>query len=660
MKQFITSNWKLILSFLLFAASFIIEHFYGDLAWYYSFSPAIVGYVLISYKIYWNYILEVKEGSIFNEFILMIIATIASFCIVFFPPHEHEFSEALAIMVFYSIGEELNEYSYHKSETILSKILNNTPKTIKKLNGGKIVTCPLESININDHILYNPGELITIDGIICKGKSMLNMSGITGESIPKEVNIKDSILSGAINVLNPIEIIANTTYQNSLLYKINKIVSTALNEKSKRENIVTRLTKWYTPIVFLLAIILCAVVPLCVDYNNLAIWLIWIQNAIILLIISCPCAIILSIPLSYFCSFAVCGKNAILIKNANALENLAITKVLCFDKTGTLTNGLFKINEIEILDKNYSKDEVIKIAATIEQFSTHPIAKSFLAINQQKISTSSVKQVKEIKGQGLTGLYNGKKIIIGSCQLLQNNKINFTSCECNLTHTYLALNNKVIAFFGIGDQIKEQAVEALTLIKKQHVQRIVVLSGDKNKAVSYIASQLHISEFKSELLPTDKVNEIMHLISTVSNCKVAFIGDGYNDSPSLIKADVGIAMGKCGSDLAIDAANVVILDDNLMKVPFALKVAKYTRKIILFNILFSITIKLIVGCISIVSSIYALSILDDLIIWLAIFADVGVTLIAIFTSFTILSKKGYDNKQQNNVINQNLSINNIS
>lgn len=570
----------------------------------------IVAYVLLLYRTTINAIkLLIKSKSI-NENALITISCIGALAI-------GNSMEGMMVIVLYTIGKILEEKAINNSRKSIKNLLDIKQPYANKKDKDKITKIEVEEIKLNDILVVKKGEKIPVDGIIVKGNTSLDTSALTGESELVYVQEKSSVLSGSINIGNVIEIKATSLFENSTVSKILELLEDATDKKTKTETTIAKISKVYTPVIIILAILIMIFLPLIMDISYKE----SLYRGLTFLVISCPCAIAISIPLSYFTGIGVASKKGILIKGSNYLDNLSNAKNIIFDKTGTLTNGSFSVTNIEVFDDNYSKDEIIDILIKGESFSNHPIAKSILKLKDEKVDNSDALDFKEIEGKGITYTLRGNKIMIG----------NRLACDCNEDAIlHLNINGKHIASITINDGIKDQAHNTIEKLKNYGI-KTYMFTGDKKEVALDIGKKLNIDEIKYEMLPTDKFSNF----ELVSNNKgiTIFVGDGINDAPVLKRADIGISMGGVGSESAIEASDVVLMNDDLSKITLAIDISQYTKKIIKENLIFAIITKII---------ILLLSIIGLANMFLAVFADTGVTLITIINTLRIIKK--YKNK----------------
>ena len=568
-------------------------------------SGYIIGYAIISYDIIIKAIKNIVKGDIFDENLLMIIATIGAFII-------KSYLEAIAVMLLYQIGEMFQRYAVNKSRKSIMDLMDIRPDYANLKKDDKVEVVYPDEVNIDDVIVVYPGEKIPLDGIIISGSSTLDTKSLTGESIPLDVFEGNEVLSGSINLTKTIEIKVNKDFYDSTASKILDLVENASSLKSKSENFITKFARFYTPIVVILAVLLATLGGLFTkEYKG------WIYSALNFLVVSCPCALVISVPLTFFCALGVASKQGILIKGSNYIEKLNSSKTFVFDKTGTLTKGVFEVSDIYPQDK---KDEILTLAATAEKDSNHPIAKSILKLAKPLDGYT----LEEVAGKGIISRKDNDIIYCGNEKLLTDNNIEFVKNEGIGTVVYVARNSEFIGSIIISDTLKDETIEVMD--KLNHTNTIM-LTGDNEEVASYISMKCKIKKHYSSLLPQDKVkilNEILN--QKEENDNVTFVGDGINDAPALIMSDIGISMGQIGSDAAIEASDIVLMKDDLKGILKAKKIACKTMKIVRQNIVFSIGIKVLVMILAVLS-------LSNM--WLAIFADVGVAVIAILNAMRV-------------------------
>lgn len=566
----------------------------------------LISYSLLLYKTSINAIKLLKKGSGINENALITVSCIGALLI-------GEVLEGMMVITLYTIGKILEEKAINNSRKSIKDLLDIKEPFAYLVDGKKIVKIPVEEVKINDVLLVKRGEKIPVDGVIIKGSSSLDTSALTGESELVSVKVSDKVLSGSINTGDILEIKATNTFSNSTVAKILDLLESATDKKTKTENMVTKFSKVYTPIIIGLAILITIILPLIfkVPFKTS------LYRALTFLVISCPCAIAISVPLSYFTGIGTASKKGILVKGSNYLDNLSNTTSIIFDKTGTLTNGTFNVEKIEVLDDKYSKEEIIDILIKGESLSNHPIAKSILKLKKGKIDNSDVLDYKEIEGNGISFKLNKKNVLIGNSKL----------CGCDIdTDLHLSINGKHVASVVINDGIKENAKETISKLKNSNI-KTYMFTGDKKAVALNIGKKLGLDEIKYEMLPQDKF-KAFEKVSDNSEVTI-FVGDGINDAPVLRRADIGISMGGVGSDSAIEASDIVLMSDELSRIPLAINISKYTKRIIKENLIFAMSVKVV---------ILLLSVFGYANMWLAVFADTGVTLLTILNTLRIMNK----------------------
>ena len=602
---------KIIISIALLAIALLLKTDFN----YIKIGLFIISYLVIGFDVIKKAIKKIVKGEIFNEHFLMTIATLGALAI-------KEYPEAITVMILYSIGEVFEELGESKSKKSISDLMDIRPEVAYiKDKDGNIKKKKPEDVNIGEIIVVKPGEKIPLDGIVIEGKSTLDMSALTGESIPKQVKEKEEVLNGTINISSLLTIKVTKLYKESTVSKILELVENAENKKAKTENFITKFSKIYTPIVVFLAIIIfiAGILSKTLTVNE------WLYRALTFLVISCPCALVISVPLSFFSGIGKASKQGILIKGSSYMDILSNIDTVVFDKTGTLTKGKFEVQEIVTTNK-FSKEELLKYASISEHFSNHPIAKAIKDLYKTNVDINKVKNVEEIAGKGIKCEIDGKQVICGNLKLLENHNIKIEENKEEGIVIYIAVDKEYAGKIIIADSVKEESFNLVENLKKIGIKNTVILTGDKLEEAEKIAKKIKIDKVYSNLLPDEKTEKLEQLINynKINNLgKVAFVGDGINDSPSLARADVGIAMGALGSDSAIEASDVVIMTDKLEKIISAIKISKRTIKIAKQNIIFALSIKILVLVLS------ALGITN---MWMAVFADVGVTLIAILNS----------------------------
>ena len=605
---------KIIIALILFILGLIIN---VDNIWINN-TLFILSYILVGYDILKTAFRNITRGKVFDENFLMAVATIGAFFV-------GELEEAVAVMLFYQIGEVFQSYAVNKSRKSIASLMDIRPDYANLLIGKEIKKVSPEDVEIGSFILVKPGEKIPIDGIVIDGDSSLDTKALTGEVIPKDVLVGDEVLSGCINLNGLLKIKTTKNFSNSTVSKILDLVENASSRKSKSENFISKFAKYYTPIVVIIALLLATAVPFFTDRNYSS----WIYRALSFLVVSCPCALVISIPLSFFSGIGSASKKGILIKGSNYLELLSKVSTVVFDKTGTLTKGVFKVQKINAI--GISKDKLLSFATTAEAFSTHPIANALKEEYKKDIDLSKVVKHEELAGFGIHAKIQGNDVLVGNDKLLTKEKIKFDKSDDIGTIIYVAVNKEFKGYIVISDEIKEDTYKAINLLKKSGIKKIVMLTGDKKEVGESVSSKLKIDSCYTELLPQDKVCKVEELMSQNDVLgKLAFVGDGINDAPVLALADIGIAMGGVGSDSAIEASDIVIMTDEISKISSAIKLSKKTMLIVKENIIFAIAVKILV---------LLLTALGVSSMWQAVFADVGVSVIAILNSLRVLLSK---------------------
>jgi len=583
----------------------------------------LIPYVIIGYDVIRKAAINISHGQVFDENFLMMIATFGAFGI-------REYSEALAVMLFYQVGELFQSYAVGKSRQSISEMMSIAPEYANVVaNDGSVSEIDPEEVSVGDVLLIRAGERVPVDAEVIEGESFVDTSALTGESVPRKVSVSDQIISGCVNGEGVLKVRATKVYEDSTVAKILELVENASNKKSRMENFITRFARYYTPIVTIGAVLLAILPPL---FGQIALSD-SIRRACVFLIVSCPCALVISVPLGFFGGIGAAFKVGVLVKGSNYLEAVANVTTVVLDKTGTLTKGEFRVTEVQSFSNDISNDKLLEIAAFGEALSNHPIAKSIVAAYSELPGADAGKLVstsnaKELSGHGISAIYEGKELLIGNSKLMDDNDISFTSVSKVGTAVYIALEGKFIGSLVISDVIKKEASEAIKLMKKAGVKKTVMLTGDTDEVARDVAAQTGIDVVESQLLPADKVDRVEKLLSSEdNNNNLAFVGDGINDAPVLMRADVGIAMGSLGSDAAIEAADIVIMDDDITKISQIIKIARKTLRIVKENIVFALSVKIL---------ILVLGALGFASMWLAVFGDVGVAVIAILNSMRAL------------------------
>lgn len=584
---------------------------------------SLVFYLLVSYDLFIEAFEKIKHKEFFDEVTLSLIATIAAFAI-------GEYVEALAVVVFFQIGERFEKYAVDKSRNSIKSILNLRPDKVTLYNDGNEKVVEPFDVNIGDLFIVKSGERVPIDGTVVNGKSTLDTSSMTGESIPRSIKEGDEIISGVINLGSPLIIKATKEFYNSTISKMLDLVENSSSQKANSEKFITKFAKIYTPIVIGLAFIVAIFPPLFIGYNDASVWANYVRTAASFLVISCPCALVLSVPMSYFVSLGEASKIKVLIKGSTYLDKLTKLKNIVLDKTGTITKGNFVISKINT-NENENKDEVLTLAKYGEYYSNHPIAQAIIGTSKSSLNKDDLKEYQEIEGRGTKSLYKGKVLLVGNAKLLKENNIEFKDIKSPFTLVYVSYDNKYLGYIEIKDQIKNTSVKAIANYHKNGIKNVVMLTGDNAEIAASVSKEAGVDKFYANLLPLDKTNILKTIIRDTKDGTTAFIGDGVNDAPSLTTADIGISMGGIGSDITIDSSDVVIMDDDLDKVNKTIKIAKRNRKTVFANIGIALGIKVIVMILSLIPNLPIAS----FIMWFAIFADVGVTVICVLNSLRL-------------------------
>lgn len=579
----------------------------------------IISYIIVGGDVVKRAVKNIFKGQVFDENFLMSIATIGAFFI-------GEYPEGVAVMLFYQVGELFQSYAVGKSRKSIASLMDIRPDYANVKKGDELVKVDPDEVQIGDIIVIKAGEKIPLDGKVIEGSSMIDTSALTGESVPREVEVGSDILSGCININGVITVEVTKEFGESTVSKILDLVENASSKKSNSEQFITKFARYYTPVVVIIAVFLAIIPPLVIDGATFSDW---IYRALAFLVVSCPCALVISIPLSFFGGIGGASKKGVLVKGSNYLEALAETEIVVFDKTGTLTKGVFNVQEIH--PEGVSKEELLELTAHAESYSNHPISLSLKRAYSKEIDNRRISDVEEISGHGVIATVDGKKVMAGNIKLMKMMDIPYFKGELIGTIVHVAVNNKYIGYIVIADEVKEDSAQAIKELKAANIKQTVMLTGDNKSIGSKVAKELGLDKVYAELLPADKVEKLEELFSQKSKKgKLAFVGDGINDAPVLARADIGIAMGGLGSDAAIEAADVVIMTDEPSKIATAMKISKKTLKIAHQNIVFAIGIKIIV----LILSAFGITTM-----WAAIFADVGVTIIAVLNAFRALNVK---------------------
>lgn len=619
---------RIIVTAVLFAGLFVFEKFVPITSRILRLAVYMVPYLVISYDILKKAFKGIIKGQVFDENFLMAVASVGAVAIAVY--ENGSYNEAVAVMLFYQIGELFQSYAVGKSRRSISELMDIRPDYANIEVDGKIEQVDPDEVEVGSIIVVSAGEKVPIDGVIVEGSTTLDTAALTGESVPRSVKESDGVISGCINLTGTVRIRTTKPFGESTVSKILDLVENSSSKKSKSEQFITKFAKYYTPAVCggaLALALLPPVVSLIIGRD--AMWLTWIYRALTFLVISCPCALVISIPLSFFAGIGGASKEGVLVKGSNYLETLSKTKIVVFDKTGTMTKGNFEVTEIAPV--GVENNELLRLAAYAESYSSHPISKSIKSAYGKEIDNVKIYDVNEISGNGVLAVADGKKIAVGNSKLMDKLGVEYTACSKVGTVVYVAVDGKYCGYILISDALKPTSVAAVKAMKNCGVRKTVMLTGDSKKVADAVAKELGADEVYSELLPADKVSQVERLLADKGEKeKLAFVGDGINDAPVLSRADIGIAMGALGSDAAIEAADIVLMDDDPMKISKAIKISSKCLRIVNENIYFALGVKalcLILGAVGIAN------------MWVAIFADVGVMVIAVLNAIRALSVK---------------------
>ena len=583
----------------------------------------IISYLVVGFEILKKAVRNIFRGKVFDENFLMAVATIGAFAI-------GEFPEAVAVMLFYQVGELFQSYAVDKSRKSIASLMDIRPDYANIEKDGKIEKVDPDEVKIGDIIIVKTGEKIPLDGVVVEGASSLDTMALTGESVPRVVKTEDEVLSGCINKDGLLKIRVTKEFGESTVSKILDLVENASSKKSKSENFITKFAKYYTPTVVIIAVLLAFIPPIILkDFSTFSVWL---YRALSFLVVSCPCALVISIPLSFFGGIGGASKMGILIKGSNYLEALANTETVVFDKTGTLTEGIFEVQDIYA--EGIEKDELLRIVAHAENYSNHPIAKSVKKAYNKEIDENIIKNPQELSGKGIWANIDEKDILVGNEKLMVEEEIDFKKCDEVGTILYVAIDKKYVGYVLIADKIKQDSSKTIRELKAMNIKETVMLTGDKKEVGEYVAKKLNMDKVYTELLPDGKVEKVEELLKQKrEKGKLVFVGDGINDAPVLTIADIGVAMGGLGSDAAIEAADIVIMTDETSKISKAINLSKKTMRIVRENIIFAIFVKI---------AVLVLTAFGASTMWEAVFADVGVSVIAIINALRMLNIKKFE------------------
>ncbi|NJE40520.1 cadmium-translocating P-type ATPase [Faecalicoccus pleomorphus] len=617
---------KKMLVRILLAAAFMIGLHFIEIEGWYRFIAYMIPYLIVGYDILIKAGKGILNHQVFDECFLMAVATLGAIALAIYD--NGDYTEAIAVMLFYQIGELFQSYAVGKSRRNISDLMDIRPDYANIENNGTLEKVDPDEVEIGSVIVVQPGEKVPIDGIVLEGNSSLNTSALTGESLPRDIKAGDAIISGCINMSGVLKIKTTKEFDESTASKILDLVENASSRKSRSEAFISRFARIYTPAVCYSALAL-AILPPIVRMFGMNLdpqWHVWVYRALTFLVISCPCALVISIPLSFFAGIGGASKAGVLVKGSNYLETLSKTKIVVFDKTGTLTQGVFEVSGIH--HNQIENDKLIEIAALAESASSHPISKSLQRAYHHEIDRSRVKDIQEISGHGIVAKVDGQDVLIGNTRLMEKYHIPYKECHHTGTILHMAINGQYAGHIVISDVLKPTSLKAMQALKSCGIEKLVMLTGDIKKVADSIGQKLGLDAVYSNLLPGDKVEKVEELLSSKpEHAKLAFVGDGINDAPVLSRADIGIAMGAMGSDAAIEAADIVLMDDDPMQIPKAIKISKKCLRIVYENIVFAIGVKLICLLLG------ALGLTN---MWIAIFADVGVMVIAVLNAIRAL------------------------
>lgn len=603
--------YRIIASAVLLGIVAAVAHF-TELPWWVELILFAVPYVIAGYDVLKTALINIAHGQFFDEKFLMMVATLGAF-------GAGEYPEASAVMLFYQVGELFQSVAVGRSRKSISKLMDIRPDSATVIREGIEQVVSPDEVSVGETIIIKPGEKVPLDGVVEEGSSSINTAALTGESAPVDVEYSDNVISGTVNLTGVIKVRTTSTFGESTVSKILELVENSSEKKAKVENFITKFARWYTPCVVIAAVLLAIVPPLILGAGNWDIWKTWLVRACVFLVVSCPCALVVSVPLSFFGGIGGAAKEGVLIKGANYMESLASIDTVVFDKTGTLTKGIFAVEEIH--PQSISEGDLLDLAAACESFSTHPVAQSIVRAHGGHIDKDRIGDIREIAGKGIEAVIDGKKYYCGNSGLMEICGADYRDCHLTGTIIHLAMEDQYLGHIVINDEIKEDSARAISKLKDIGVRRLVMLTGDKEKVAASVSGKLGLTEYHAELLPADKVTHIEKLLSDSST--LAFVGDGINDAPVLMRADVGIAMGAMGSDAAIESADIVLMDDKPMGIAKAVLLARKTMRIVKENVWFALLVKaviLVLGAVGIAN------------MWIAVFGDVGVLILAILNA----------------------------
>ena len=608
---------RIISASVLLAGSVLVERTMNLLIWQ-LLLVYLVPYLVVGYDVLTEAAEDIAHGKGMDEDFLMAIATLGALCIGFMPGAEPQFTEAVFVMLFFQVGELFESFAEGRSRKSISQLMDIRPDIAHVKRGEELVDVNPEEVKVGDIVVIRPGEKVPMDGIVIDGASSLNTVALTGESVPRTIRPADEIMSGCINLNGVVTAKVTKAFGESTAAKVLNLVENATENKSKNENFITKFAKIYTPIVVVLALLVAVIPPLLV---NGQLWSVWIYRALTFLVVSCPCALVISVPLTFFGGIGGASRKGVLIKGSNYMETLAKVRTIAFDKTGTMTHGVFDVTAIH--PENIAPNELLHLVAHVERYSTHPIALSIRKAFPDKNDGCDVKDIVETAGQGVMARINGKSVSVGNTNLMESVGAKWQPCEKVGTILHIAIDGEYAGHIVVSDKIKEDAADAVNALKAEGVKRLVMLTGDKEEVAVDVAKTVGLAEYHAELLPGDKVSQVETILKENAEGTMAFVGDGINDAPVLARADVGIAMGGLGSDAAIEAADVVLMDDKPSKIAVAIRQARRTLRIARENTWFAVGIKIAV----LILAFFGLATM-----WMAVFADVGVTVLVVLNA----------------------------
>lgn len=617
---------------------FIVVYFLPIDSWfeqpnalYIEFALFLIPYLIVGYDVIGKAIRNIGHGQVFDENFLMCVATIGAFALVFFPESEPHMAEGAAVMLFYQVGEFFQDYAVGKSRKSISEMMDIAPDYANIMQNGELTKVDPYDVQIGSEIVVKVGERIPLDGIVVSGNSQLDTTALTGESVPRQVKTGSEVISGCVNMTGVLTIKTTKPFEESTVSRILELVENASDKKARTENFITRFARYYTPIVVCIAALLAIVPPLFLGQS----WSDWVMRGLVFLVVSCPCALVISVPLSFFGGIGGASRAGILVKGSNYLETLANAETVVFDKTGTLTNGTFEVVAVHP-SEGIESNKLLYLAAHAEAFSDHPIALSLKKAYDHDIDQSAIIDAHEQSGHGVSASVDGKHVLVGNDALMSENGVMSEPCELVGTILHVSADDAYLGHIIIADVIKEDAAKTIADLHKAGVKKTIMLTGDRKEVAENVAKMLRIDEFHAQLLPQDKVEAVEKLLdSTSEKGKLVFVGDGINDAPVLMRADIGVAMGAMGSDAAIEAADVVLMDDKPSNIAVAIKIARHTMRIVWENIIFALAVKF---------GVLILAALGIANMWLAVFADVGIAIIAILNAMRAMRIKKHRTK----------------